>query len=542
MDPERMRSVQEVESNMPPLRGENADFHKHVEYTDVHQQQLQEYAAITGASCGLEGLVDMGAANEQPPPVQQQVAAPTPQHAVAAATATQRAAAARSKRQKLKEEKAYRGSTCISTTLSKKTSTMLAGETAAPVKSTKPKGPAPYRHEDLILIPTIVPEIVARTWTNNKEEWAKGVPLAQYHARERHLANTPFSSDNRLVTWILVPKSDAEVTAEYRESTDFAKTPAEGVRGGFEPEDVSIANLERIMGAVETYERPGMIATAGDETGLKDVTSMSVASVFVPSKYRNHSYGKLIMKLLWEEIGNRGASFSYLYSDLGSQFYTNFGWTARTSVEIIIPPSLALPLAPNVAFEAVKDDDDEQSLKRLIEHDAQMVRETVKQKVHEATLANASTTFVASTPEIRCFQWLYARSWFNASNVWKLNETQIKEGLNYGVYVPGTLNQFMLWHHDFTDDNLFILRWRIDSTSNSEESDAIALTFIQAAQQEAKKWNLSKIVYWDENTALAKLLGLEVKERHHSISSLGLVRSSQDERNVEWILNEKWSW
>lgn len=262
-------------------------------------------------------------------------------------------------------------------------------------------------------------------------------------------------------------------------------------------------------------------------------------------------------RLLWKEIGNRGVSFSFLYSDLGAQFYTNFGWTARTSVEIVIPPSLALPLAPtandndskttrastgSAALEAVKDDDTGQSLKRLIDHDAQLLRETLMRKVQEATSANVNKTFVAPAPEIRSFQWLYARAWFNATEIWKFNMIQIKEGLNYGVRVSGTLDQFVLWHHGFTDDNLFILRWRIDSTSNSEESDAIALAFIQAAQQEAKKWNLSKITYWNGDVFLAKLLGLEVKHRHHSIPSLGLVKSSQDEENVEWILNEQWSW
>lgn len=43
MEPGRMRSVQEIESNMPPLRGENVDLQEYVEYTDVHQQQLQEF-------------------------------------------------------------------------------------------------------------------------------------------------------------------------------------------------------------------------------------------------------------------------------------------------------------------------------------------------------------------------------------------------------------------------------------------------------------------------------------------------------------------
>ncbi|KAF9961378.1 hypothetical protein BGZ72_003860 [Mortierella alpina] len=411
----------------------------------------------------------------------------------------------------------------------------------------KAKGPAPYALHDLILIPATEPELIQQTWTNNMEEWAKGVPLEQYHAREQHLATTAFSSENRLITWILVPKIDADVTEEYKTATGD-----QGVRGGFDPMDFSKQNLERILGAVETYERPGIVATVGDEI-LHEVSSVSVASVYAPSKYRNHGYGKLMMRLLWKEIEDMGASFSFLYSDLGPDFYGNFGWTARTSTEIVILPSMTLPAPPSatgstmttrasaktVALETVTAE----SLKVLIEHDAQLLRAQLKEKLKERldTAPSDRTTFVAVTPEVRCIQWLHARAWFNAKEIWKFQEPQIKD-LTLGVYVTGTTDQFVLWHHDFTDDNLFILRWRIDSTTTSDESDTIALAFVKAAQQEANKWRLSKIVFWNGNVSLANLLGLEVKSRHHSIPSLGLVKSDQDTNNVEWVLNEKYSW
>ncbi|KAF9292140.1 hypothetical protein BGZ68_010395 [Mortierella alpina] len=412
---------------------------------------------------------------------------------------------------------------------------------------TKAKGPAPYALHDLILLPATAPEIVQQTWTNNMEEWAKGVPLEQYHARERHLAATAFSSDNRLITWILVPKADADVTEEYKTTTGD-----HGVRGGFDPKDFSKQNLERILGAVETYERPGIAATVGDET-LHEVSSVSVASVYAPSRYRNHGYGKLMMRLLWEKIEDMGASFTFLYSDLGPDFYGNFGWTARTSTEIVILPSLTLPAPPSMATSTMAtrasartvelETVTEESLAVLIKHDSQLLRDHLKEKLREQSDSAAAkkTTFVAVTPEVRCIQWLHARAWFNAKEIWKFQEPQIKD-LSLGVYVTGTKDQFVLWHHDFTDDNLFILRWRIDSTITSDESDAIALAFVEAAQQEAKKWRLSKIVFWNGPVSLANLLGLKVKQRHHSIPSLGLVKSDQDTNNVEWILNEKYSW
>ncbi|KAG0216256.1 hypothetical protein BGX28_004621 [Mortierella sp. GBA30] len=426
----------------------------------------------------------------------------------------------------------------------------------------KAKGPAPYAFEDLILMRATVPQIIQRTWTNNMEEWAKGVPLHQYHAREKHLANTAFSSENRLITWILVPKPHADVTTEYRLSCSSSSGDNGGVRGGFDPHDVSDENLERILGAVETYERPGIVATVGEDEDLKEVSSLSVASVYAPSKYRNHGYGKLMMRLLWKEIEDMGASFSFLYSDLGPNFYANFGWTARTSTEIVIPPSMALPSPSpspsstmtmttrastrSVVLETVTED----VLSLLVEHDAQLLRDTMKQKLQEgsssSSLVKKGTTFVAVTPEARCIQWLHARAWFNAKEIQKFQDPEELKDLRLGVRVPSTEDQFVLWHHDFTDDNLFILRWRIDnssaSSSSKAESEAIALAFVEAAQQEAKKWKLSKIVYWNADASLAKLLGLEIKTRHHSIPCLGLVKSKHNTDSVEWLLNEKYSW
>ncbi|KAF8961782.1 hypothetical protein BGZ46_001288 [Entomortierella lignicola] len=446
---------------------------------------------------------------------------------------------------------------------------MSSHPTPGVVSKAKPISPAPYLHEDLVLIRATVPEIIERTWTNNMEEWAKRVPLPLYHAREKHLARTDFSSEGRLITWILVPKPNADVTEAYKQwalEKNTATTLVTTVSGGFDPLDTSEENLERILGAVETYERPGIVATIGNEE-LKDVSSMSVASVYAPSKYRNHGYGKLAMKLLWKEIENLGASFTFLYSDLGAQFYTNFGWTARKSTEIVIPPSLEIPNATAssaVPLEVVTDNnsddngkDSKSILKIITDRDTHLLRQTLRRMAQQdssSTTVTTSdkkiTTLVAVPPEIRCFQWLHARSWFNASEISQFKEPEysIKNDLNYGVRVLGRDDQFVLWHHDFTDDNLFIIRWRIEeegqlgSDHSNFNHDAIALAFVKAAQEEAKKWNLSKIVYWNGDASLAKLLGLKVENRGHSIPSLGLVNSKVDPQSVEWVMNEKYSW
>ncbi|KAF9135729.1 hypothetical protein BGW39_000598 [Mortierella sp. 14UC] len=433
---------------------------------------------------------------------------------------------------------------------------------ATPASKPAPvRGPAPYELSDLILLPTAIPEIVKKTWTNNMEEWAKGVSQDKYHAREQHLAATAFSSEQRLITWILVPRPDADVTPAYASGAGVGGAK---VGGGFDPTDVSNENLERILGALETYERPGLVARVGDE-GVEDVSTMSVASVYVPSKYRHNGYGKLMMKLLWEEMESRKIAFSFLYSDLGPNFYSDFGWTARESTQILIPATYTLPAPPTartrgsvrpITLDSIAT---VEQLQELVDQDALLVRQDLE---HRLAVANANTnanannepqeieSFVAVTPEIRAIQWLHARAWFNASNIFSKNYTQaaIESDLKYGVRIPGTRNQFVLWHHDFTDDNLFILRWRLDPSSASsteEDLDAITLAFAQAARDEAKKWKLSKIVFWGGDAALASLLGLKVQVRKDSIPSLGLLNTAypgHTPARLEWVLNQKYSW
>lgn len=264
----------------------------------------------------------------------------------------------------------------------------------------------------------------------------------------------------------------------------------------------------------------------------------------------------IFIRLLWEEMESRKIAFTFLYSDLGPDFYGDFGWTPRTCTQILIPTTMTLPTPPTartrgsvkpVTLEPVATDT---QLQELIEQDALLVRQDL-----EAHLATAKTnnykktkTIVAVTPEIRAIQWFHARSYFNASVIFSQNHSPllIQTDLKYGVRIPGSKTQFVLWHHDFTDDNLFILRWRLDPSSSPEEdTDAIALAFAQAAKDEAKKWGLSKIVFWNGDEALASLLGLKVETRKDSIPSLGLLNTvypGHQPEELEWVLNQKYSW
>lgn len=140
----------------------------------------------------------------------------------------------------------------------------MAAEPSASVDS---KGPAaPFAHSDIHLIRALSTEIIQRTWTNNKAEWGKTLDIETYFSRETHLANQNFAQHGKMKLWVLVPKS-------------------------FDPDH---PDLDQILSAVETYERPGIVATK--DQGLRDVLCVSIASVFCPACYRGHGYATLMMK------------------------------------------------------------------------------------------------------------------------------------------------------------------------------------------------------------------------------------------------------
>ncbi|KAF9965133.1 hypothetical protein BGZ70_005361 [Mortierella alpina] len=363
------------------------------------------------------------------------------------------------------------------------------------------RAPAPFALEDIHLIQAHSPETIQRTWANNKHEWGKTIDTETYYARERHLASQGFASQGKLKFWILVPTT-------------------------FSPEH---PDLDLILSAVETYDRPGMVATK--EYGVNDVLAISIASVFTPVQYRGHGYASHMMKLLWKEIEAMDiVAFTSLYSDVGPKFYGRLGWTPMRSDELVIPTSHQVTQAESIVVESVTDND----LLELIKRDAQLVRGSLQARLDESSVSSPSTVLVVVTPEPNCIQWLHARSRYVAQHILKLDQHEIT---TLGAKDPNS-DSFVLWNHDLLKHKLVIIRWRLDS----EAGDATARALIGAAQREAEKWRLSSVVVWNPEQPLADLLGLNVDSREKSIPSLGLTSPAFKADNVEWILNEKYAW
>lgn len=236
----------------------------------------------------------------------------------------------------------------------------------------------------------------------------------------------------------------------------------------------------------------------------------------------------------------KNVSFSFLYSDVGPTFYGRLGWTPKRSEEIVIPTAYAIPIQDSSSVAAGGDRSSERksmtvekvtdsNLSELIATDAEQVRTLLKAQIEAAS---SSKVFAVVTPEPTCVLWFHARVRFAAQHVLKLEQYQVTEwGAKQG-------KSFVLWYHDLLKDQLFIIRWYLDSSDGDETAHAL----IEAAQTEARKWKLSKVVIWNPDQSLADLLQLEIKYRDSAIPSLGLVNSTVEKDNVEWVHNEKYSW
>ena len=227
-----------------------------------------------------------------------------------------------------------------------------------------------------------------------------------------------------------------------------------------------------------------------------------------------------------------GIGFSFLYSDAGPTFYGRLGWTPKRSEEIVIPsshPTLDSAKAGDRSLTVEKVTDS--CLSELTAADAAQVRAQLETQIESAP---PSKVFAVVTPEPTCILWLHARAQYTAKNVLKLEQHQITDlGAKYG-------KSFVLWFHDLIKDQLFIIRLYLDPTHGDETTSARAL--LEAAQAEARKWSLSKVVIWNPDQSLADLLELEIKYRDDAIPSLGLINSTHAADNVEWVHNEKYSW
>ncbi|OQR87667.1 GNAT family acetyltransferase [Achlya hypogyna] len=313
---------------------------------------------------------------------------------------------------------------------------------------------------------------------------APQLTLAQYISREAALRATAFALET-LTGYVLVPAADPDT--------------------------------RDILAYVEIFRRP-VVYRVNDTTLRFD--GYGVGSVYTPEKHRKRGYAtKMLAEVLaLFEAARPPYIVSNLYSEIGSSYYGDKGWYVHPSTQATIPISALETDLPCPVLYAV---DSHAALDHAV---------AATNAAMEATLQPGSAGFLLSAS---CIEWFQARSQFYGRTLRSLTSLPTVLGA-YKVGGRGRISDVALWTHNFRDDQLVILHWRV-SPENTR-------AFLTRAAAEARAWQLKEIVLW--NAAMPAELQQFVAPQEESLPSL-LVRrqpDGADEPNVHWVGNEKYAW
>ncbi|CAG8614265.1 9302_t:CDS:2 [Cetraspora pellucida] len=336
---------------------------------------------------------------------------------------------------------------------------------------------------------------MVRTNRNSYIEW--GYPqltIDQYLKRESVLSNDVYNSENFKV-WILISTKDADDASNINEST--------------------------ILSACETFKRKALITLSPGQ--VQEVTCYSIASVFTPPQYRRKGYASTMMKLLSDKLRFEfKAPFSFLYSDIGTDFYGRFGWKAYTLKEVRFKVDDNFTTPPENSETVITID--LSNLESVIQQDYELIKK-------EFSKLNKKSLVVL--PINPTYNWFMERSkhFSNLNEYPKILGAKIlkDQDINNQKLSKG----FVIWHHDFQYNKLEILRFRSDSPQTTQ-------LLIQKAKQEASRFKFKQVILWNPDLRLLDLSKEgEIVEMTTKLPSLAWYVNDD---NVDWILNEKYAW
>lgn len=357
----------------------------------------------------------------------------------------------------------------------------------------------------------------------NGHSWKGPLTFDQYIQREDYLQKQRLAKDGALTLWILVD-------------------------GSLPPDN------RPILSACETLKKPAFLAHDGV---VEDIFTQGIGSVYCRPEYRGHGYAKRMLSELakkvetWQQENEKREAcvFSVLYSDIGKNFYAQFGWKAFPSSHISFPP-------------LASDSDNSSNLPSTLPAVEDMTADDVKKTMcseevidrYRNILKDASvgsTAKVAVAPDSAHMDWHWAREDFYASKLWPNGDPPSIKGASVDAQ-----KVYCTWLRNFgnspENNTLYILRLLNEdpSTPDEEQSTTEAIAAVlRRAQREAHPWQMNTVEIWNPTPLVqkaAKILdpNAEVIQRErNSITSLKWDGAKMGlGEDVEWYWNEKYSW
>lgn len=382
----------------------------------------------------------------------------------------------------------------------------------------EPSSLPPATSSDLVLVPGTAIEYTQCSRLN-ADEWKGPLTVEQYMQREKHLLNQDLTRSGGATCWILT-------------SPQLPKNP-DGARP--------------ILACCETNLAKAYVARDGK---LDTITSHGIGSVFTRAEHRGKGYaGRMMTELgnqlaTWQQPNGDSGVFSVLYSDIGSKFYSRFGWKAFPSTHIHLAP-----MASSTYEVARKDLPTVQDLSTEDLRDLPAT-EYVEQELLDRSRQKPATPFVAFAPDLAHFAWHHAREEF-------VSETL---GLP-GALVKGAIHRpsglALIWSRVFSakqqDWQLHILHAVIPPRKkDTAEGLRILSALLLRAQLEAHRWSmLGGVEVWDPSDIIvdaAQSLRTDVHEKlevvhrdQEHVCSLRWIGAGSVE-DVVWEYNQKYAW
>ncbi|KAF1949817.1 hypothetical protein CC80DRAFT_579298 [Byssothecium circinans] len=393
-----------------------------------------------------------------------------------------------------------------------------------------PKSLPSHDSPNLTLSHPTPPECI-KIWTSTATTWSDGLPLSVHLKESEHMTMVPLARDNQMTLWILVDKGRST-----------AQRP------------------RRIYSSCETFRKRALMADT--DGAITEGLMHGIASVFCPVEFRGDGFARRLMRDLaehlriWQAHGERVFG-SVLFSDIGREYYGKLGWElggGNLHVEI---------RAREVGTSMVVKDVLVEDVEGLCKRDEEMLRKVMGVPYKERR--------VTVIPDQEHMGWHWGKEAYAC--YYLFGKEPHAKGAIAGRVIGHRV--WALWTHryykqqldaDPTDNVLYILRLVVeqDETASRLPLDAdksppdeiygqqlvYLKAVLQAAQNEAYKWQLGTVQLWDPTPLVMRMLkkmdfGSEVVERKED----GLAclmwygdKGGKAASSPLWMNNEHYAW
>lgn len=403
--------------------------------------------------------------------------------------------------------------------------------------------PLPPSSSASLVLAHPTPEERKKTWTLSQKEWGTALTVDEYLHREQYLMTVPLAKAGGLTHWILTIRSM--------------------------PEDA-----RPILSSCESLRKRALYTTSAQHD-VSEGIAHGVGSVYTDPAYRGKGYASRMLLMVRDELkAYQGPSiasptaphkmppvaFSFLFSDIGKEFYAARGWAPHRSTHLSFSSLPKDAAATNGA--AVSSTAEPQTtalgyheLAELCTRDEALLRE--RMALHRAPPSaptprdpSRPLTYVALPPDLDTMLWHLMREDFITTRIFGSIPTA-----RGAVYGEKGKRVWAIWTRTYVakppktaPNTLYILRLVVEDEDAGDEYISEGLrAIIGFARREAGEWGTSQVQLWNPEAdveALMKRAGLtfDVVERESdSIPSLMWYGEGPAE-NVVWVAGEKHTW